>query len=149
MALFDNVKLEELLLFLHNFKMALATQCKATVSSYAITWRSGTSVWYFVCSGLEYHHNTFKPICFGFQYVTFFFQYIFFKKRTTICGMRKPRELKVIRYNSLPWAKEGDNIGESELNEILLNIMKIYGVSKLMCRAFTMKQSLKRDINIF
>ena len=107
-----------------------------------------------MCSCEEYKHNTFKPYYFGFRYVLFPVNTLS-KKNVMRRGKRKLQELKVRRYAArlidlnkylaaFPGAKASDNIGEMEINGILLKSMpngwsKQAYVQGFYCETITLK----------
>ena len=85
-----------------------------------------------MCRGGKYDQNTFKLHYLGFRYVKFTINVLSNKKRAIHHGLRKTHKLKVVYYGAhmielneyffaLPVAKACDNIGYTELNEIILN----------------------------
>ena len=106
MALFDNGKPEEFLLFIQKYQddawliRNSRIWCEASISMYSTVCRSTISVLFFVCTSWKYNHITFQPIHFGFRYVIFPMNRLS-KKNFAMCHrMSKPHQLKVRCYTA-------------------------------------------------
>ena len=135
------------------------THWKYAASSYNFMWWSTTTAWYFVCQYGKYIHNTFKPHYFGlgmyFPPINDFSR----KKFAMCCGMRKPRELKVRHcaaclidindyLNALPGAKSSDNIGETDIDKILLNSIPNGWIKQVYVQGFYC-ETITKNVNMF
>ena len=103
LALFDDGKPEEFLLFIRNFNMTLeASGMLVYITNIQyfcmMLWRRVTSVWHVVCWGGKYNQRKFKPLYLGFRNVLSTINVLSKQKRVMCCGTRNPRKLRVICY---------------------------------------------------